>query len=82
MASNRFDDIFEQATHDLSREEQLKLIRELSKLNKATNGSHPQATRTLYDALNEDNMIGSITDAPPDLGTNPQYMEGFGKHAS
>jgi len=37
--------------------------------------------RSLYDALNERGLIGSITDAPADLSTNPKYMEGFGADA-
>ncbi len=39
------------------------------------NGHRP---RTLYEALNDAGMIGMIKDAPPDLSTNPKYMEGFG----
>lgn len=34
---------------------------------------------TLYDLLNEAGWIGAIKDGPPDLSTNPKYMEGFGK---
>ena len=37
--------------------------------------------RTLYDALNDRGIIGSITDAPSDLSTNPKHMEGFGTDA-
>jgi len=37
--------------------------------------------RSLYDALNERGLIGSITDAPADLSTNPKHMEGFGTDA-
>lgn len=82
MASNRFEEIFERASHDLSRDEQLKLIEELAKLTGSTNDKGATANRSLYDALNEDGMIGSITDAPPDLGINPTYVEGFGQHAT
>jgi predicted DNA-binding antitoxin AbrB/MazE fold protein len=35
--------------------------------------------KTLFDVLNEAGLIGSIKDGPPDLSTNPKYMEGFGK---
>jgi predicted DNA-binding antitoxin AbrB/MazE fold protein len=35
--------------------------------------------KTLFDLLNEAGWIGSIKDGPPDLSTNPKYMEGFGK---
>ena len=34
---------------------------------------------TLFDVLNEVGWIGSIKDGPPDMSTNPKYMEGFGK---
>jgi hypothetical protein len=38
-----------------------------------------QRQRSFYDALNEAGMIGMVKDAPPDLSTNPKYMEGFGR---
>ncbi len=83
MASDRFDDIFEQASHDLSRYEQLQLIEQLARLPRAAKGNGNGATKykSLCDAPNEDGMIGSIADAPPDLGTNPRHLEGFGQHA-
>ena len=81
MASDRFEEIFELASHDLNRDEQLKLIEELAKLTRSINGNGSTPKKSLYDALNEEGMIGSITDAPPDLGINPTYMEGFGQHA-
>ena len=83
MASDRFDDIFEQASHELSRDEQLQLIEKLASLTRTAhgNGNGSAKVRSLYDALNVDGMIGSIVDAPPDLGTNPRHMEGFGQHA-
>lgn len=31
------------------------------------------------DALVVTGLLGSLQDAPPDLNTNPKYMEGFGK---
>jgi predicted DNA-binding antitoxin AbrB/MazE fold protein len=34
---------------------------------------------TLFEFLNKAGLIGCIKDAPSDLSTNPQYMEGFGK---
>jgi hypothetical protein len=37
--------------------------------------------RTLYDALAEDRLVGCF-DGPPDLSTNPKYMEGFGQSGS
>lgn len=42
------------------------------------NGAEP----TLYDLLDKAGLIGCIKDAPPDLSSNPKYMEGFGKGGS
>ncbi len=80
MPSDPFDDIFQRACHDLTREDQLRLIQKLASHASATNGADGE--KSLYDALKDRGIIGSITDAPPDLGTNPRYMEGFGQHAS
>jgi predicted DNA-binding antitoxin AbrB/MazE fold protein len=44
-----------------------------------THGETGDAGQTLFDILSEGGWIGSIKDAPPDLSTNPKYMEGFGK---
>lgn len=61
----------------LTPEERRKLVRELSKPAPPRTDEPP---RTLYDALNARGLIGCI-DGPPDLSTNPKYMEGFGQHA-
>jgi predicted DNA-binding antitoxin AbrB/MazE fold protein len=37
---------------------------------------------TLYESLDKAGLIGCVKDAPPDLSTNPKYMEGFGKSAT
>lgn len=37
---------------------------------------------TLYEILDEAGLIGCLEDGPPDLSTNPKYMEGFGKSGS
>jgi predicted DNA-binding antitoxin AbrB/MazE fold protein len=34
---------------------------------------------TLFELLDKAGLIGCVKDAPPDLSTNPKYMEGFGK---
>jgi predicted DNA-binding antitoxin AbrB/MazE fold protein len=34
---------------------------------------------TLFELLDNAGLIGCIKGAPPDLSTNPKYMEGFGK---
>ena len=79
MAANIFEHVLEQA-RSLSPEEQAKLVRELTMPKPRTH--HPDGSvRTMYDALLEHGLIGCLKDAPPDLSTNPKYMEGFGQHA-
>ncbi|MBX9787446.1 MAG: hypothetical protein K2Y37_00895 [Pirellulales bacterium] len=34
---------------------------------------------SVYEALVRLGLLGSIKGAPPDLSTNPKYMEGFGE---
>ena len=34
--------------------------------------------RSFYDVMLEDGVLGIVKDTPPDLSTNPKYMEGFG----
>lgn len=65
----------------LSPEDQERLVRQLRQEQRDADSSPKQKPRTLFDALNERGIIGSINDAPPDLSTNPKYMEGFGQHA-
>jgi len=77
MATKRFDDILRQAREDLTEEEQQELARALSKLGPATNGASSRIS--LHDALAKRGIIGSIKDAPADLGTNSRFMEGFGR---
>lgn len=35
--------------------------------------------KSLYDLMVEDGVLGIVKDTPPDLSTNPKYMEDFGK---
>lgn len=35
----------------------------------------------MLDAIKDDGMVGSITNAPEDRSTNPDYMEGLGSDA-
>ncbi|MBC8871356.1 MAG: hypothetical protein H8E44_18170 [Planctomycetes bacterium] len=79
MATDRFDDILKRVRDELSSDEQRKLIVELSKQSETTAGSDGQ--RSLFDALNDRGLIGSLADAPADLGTAPEHMEGFGQDA-
>jgi hypothetical protein len=40
------------------------------------NGGHFE---TVYDVLERNGLIGCVKGGPPDLSTNPKYMEGFGE---
>ena len=75
MPDDPYDDALRRA-RDLTPREQQKLIDELSR---ATNGSSGNSGKSLYEGLKEIGAIGAVKDAPPDLSTNPKYMEGFGK---
>jgi hypothetical protein len=35
--------------------------------------------KSLYDKLARKGLIGCLSGGPPDLSTNPKYMEGFGE---
>jgi hypothetical protein len=74
---NDFDDIFKRFG-ELSREDQQELLEELQQ-RQATEAHGNESDRTLFDALNERGMAGSIKDAPVDWSTNPKYLEGLGK---
>jgi hypothetical protein len=41
--------------------------------------SKPLNGESLYDKLNKKGLIGCLTGGPPDLSTNPKYMEGLGE---
>jgi hypothetical protein len=36
-------------------------------------------SESFYDAANRLGLIGCLEGGPPDLSTNPKYMEGFGE---
>lgn len=75
MGIGPYEDILKRAREQLSDAERQKLAEELARRSP----DHPdEAGRTLFDALQERGIIGSIVDAPADLSTNPAYMEGFG----
>lgn len=49
-------------------------------VGKAGDGRSPTPVKSAYDLLVEGGFIGpSDADHPPDLSTNPKYMEGFGE---
>jgi len=35
---------------------------------------------TVYEVMLRLGLLGAVKDAPPDLSTNPDYMDGFGEH--
>ena len=35
--------------------------------------------KTVYEAMLQLGLLGSVHDGPSDLSTNPKYMEGFGE---
>ena len=78
MPTEDFDDILKQARDRLTPEEQRRLSEKLCEGDTATNGG--ASPKSVYDALNALGIIGSITDGPGDLSTNPKHMEGFGKN--
>ena len=77
MSAGRYEELLKRARQELSRAEQLELSRVLRQ--SADTGNGATQGKSLLQALTERGVIGSITDAPSDLGTNPQYMEGFGR---
>jgi hypothetical protein len=45
-------------------------------------GSHTERTNgqeSFYEAATRLGLIGCVKSGPPDLSTNPKYMEGFGQ---
>jgi hypothetical protein len=78
MSTGKYDDILRQAGETLSREEQLEFAHALSQ--QARSNSSSQQTKSLYEALQARGVIGSITNASADLGTNPKYLEGLGQN--
>ncbi len=84
MPSKTYAEVLSEAKR-LPPDDQRRLVEELTR--SADKSSDTEASgdndkvRTLYDALQARGLIGCLTDAPPDLSTNPKYMEGFGRDA-
>jgi|MudIll2142460700_1097286.scaffolds.fasta_scaffold452266_2 hypothetical protein len=81
MSTDAFDDLLQRARSELTVGEQQRLAEQLSQSagKDVPRDMGSETGKSLYDALNERGMIGSIIDGPGDLSTNPQYMEGFGQ---
>jgi len=54
----------------------------LTSLQHQAKSSNGAATETVHAALARLGLLGCLTDAPADLSTNPQHMEGFGSRAN
>jgi hypothetical protein len=78
MSTDPYDDILKRA-RNLSPDEMERLINDLTSNRKETNG--PNNKKSLFDALHARGLIGSLTNAPADLATNPEYMKDFGRDA-
>jgi predicted DNA-binding antitoxin AbrB/MazE fold protein len=64
---------------ELSEHEVVSLsVEKTAKAETETNEDGP----TLFELLDKAGLIGCIKDGPPDLSTNPKYMEDFGKSAT
>ena len=73
MSSQQYDDLLKQVLL-LPRQEQQRLIQAL--LNQTP--PPPSNGKTLGDCMEERGLFG-IASGPPDLSSNPKYMEGFGE---
>lgn len=82
MSASTYDELMQRASAELTQDEMRRLAQFLDRRAEEEAGSNHQmpAAQTLYDALMQRGIIGSITDSPGDLSTNPKYMEGFGEH--
>lgn len=84
MSQPSYEEVL-QSARQLSPEERERLARELARTEPQPNGESTDnesiEVRTLGDAFRERGLLGGMTDGPPDLGTNPKYMGGFGEHA-
>ncbi len=46
-------------------------------LQKGLKRDHVDSRGSFYEMVKD--LVGSVEDAPPDLSTNPKYLEGFGR---
>jgi hypothetical protein len=47
--------------------------------NPTGNGKEGPSGESALDALSRHGLVGCILGGPPDVSTNPKYMEGFGQ---
>ena len=82
MSQQSFEEVLRLA-RELSPGEQQQLAAELINPPPSPNGAQDGdgEVKTVGDAFRKLGLLGTLTDAPADLATNPKYMEGFGEHA-
>jgi hypothetical protein len=82
MSAEAYDDLLQRARSELTPDEQRRLVEQLTQIagTNVAAGVDSETGKSLYDALNERGMLGSITDGPGDLSTNPKYMKGLGRN--
>lgn len=78
MATDPYDNILK-CFDGLTPSQRQTLLAELER--RQAMYSNVNNGRTLLDMFKDHGMVGSITDAPEDWSTNPNYMEGFGNVA-
>jgi hypothetical protein len=54
----------------------------LTSLQRQAKSPNVAVTETVQAALVRLGLLGCVTDAPADLSTNPQHMQGFGSRAN
>jgi hypothetical protein len=54
----------------------------LASIEQQTRAANGTPTETVQAAMIRLGLLGCVRDAPADLSTNPQYMQGFGSHGS
>jgi len=79
MSKDEFNKILKQVRETLTPEERREFSKALLESDSVSNQS--TMDKSVLEALEELGVVGSITEGPGDLSTNPKYMEGFGKDA-
>jgi predicted transcriptional regulator len=76
----RIDDELERKLMKRARAAGVSQSEALREAIRAWAGADEEAQELSYgERLRRSGLIGCIRDAPPDLSTNPRYMEGFGE---
>ncbi len=79
MEPTTYDKVLELA-QQLTPDERERLASELANRQSAAEPAIPRSGgRSALDGFRERRLLGTMTDAPPDLSTNPAHLEGFGE---